>query len=53
VVGDAGVNIDDMHLGRSDEGRAALMILATDGAVPDEVQAAIRGLGGVVSVVAL
>jgi D-3-phosphoglycerate dehydrogenase len=53
VVGEAGVNIDDMHLGRSDEGRAALMILATDGAVPDEVQAAIRGLGGVVSVVAL
>jgi len=53
VVGDAGVNIDDMHLGRSEEGRAALMIMATDGPVPDDVQAAIRGLPGVVSVAAL
>ena len=44
VVGEAGINIDDMHLGRSEEGRAALMILATDVAVPDEVQAAIRAL---------
>ena len=42
VLGDAGVNIDDMHLGRSEEGRAALMILATDVAVPDDVQGAIR-----------
>ena len=53
VVGRAGLNIDDMHLGRSVEGRAALMMLATDGAVPDEVQAAIRSLEGVVSVAAL
>jgi D-3-phosphoglycerate dehydrogenase / 2-oxoglutarate reductase len=53
VVGSAGVNIDDMHLGRSEEGRAALMILATDVAVPDDVQSAIRTLDGVVSVVAL
>jgi D-3-phosphoglycerate dehydrogenase len=50
VLGDAGVNIDDMHLGRSPEGAAALMILATDCAVPDDVQAAIRALDGVVSV---
>jgi D-3-phosphoglycerate dehydrogenase len=53
VVGDAGVNIDDMHLGRSPEGAAALMILATDRPVPDEVQAAIRALPGVVSVAVL
>ena len=53
VLGEAGINIDDMHLGRSDEGRAALMILATDVAVPDEVQGAIRALPGVVSVAAL
>ena len=53
VVGEAGINIDDMHLGRSNEGRAALMILATDGPVPDEVQGAIRALPGVVSVAAL
>ena len=53
VLGEAGINIDDMHLGRSNEGRAALMILATYGAVPDEVQEAIRALSGVVSVAAL
>jgi D-3-phosphoglycerate dehydrogenase len=53
VVGDAGVNIDDMHLGRSEEGRAALMVLATDRPVPDDVQSAIRSVPGVVSVAAL
>lgn len=53
VVGDAGINIDDMHLGRSADGAAALMILATSIDVSDEVQAAIRALPGVVSVAAL
>ena len=53
VVGDAGVNIDDMHLGRSEDGKAALMMLATGAAVPDDVQAAIRAIEGVVSVAAL
>jgi L-serine deaminase len=53
VVGQAEVNIDDMHLGRSEAGRAALMILATDVAVPEDVQTAIRALPGVVSVAAL
>lgn len=53
VVGDARINIDDMHLGRSPEGAAALMILATDRPVPEEVQAAIRALRGVVSVAVL
>jgi D-3-phosphoglycerate dehydrogenase len=53
VVGEAGINIDDMHLGRSEEGRAALMILATDVAVPEDVQTAIRAVAGVVSVAAL
>ena len=53
VLGEAGINIDDMHLGRSEEGRAALMVLATDAPVPEEVQGAIRSLPGVVSVAAL
>jgi D-3-phosphoglycerate dehydrogenase len=53
VLGDAGVNIDDMHLGRSAEGAAALMILATDQPVPEDVQAAIKALDGVLSVVGL
>ncbi len=52
-LGDAGLNIDDMHLGRSADGAAALMILATGVAVPDDVQARIRALPGVVSVAAL
>ena len=52
-LGDAGINIDDMHLGRSPEGAAALMVLATDVAVPDEVRDAIRAVPGVVSVSSL
>jgi D-3-phosphoglycerate dehydrogenase len=52
-LGDAGLNIDDMHLGRSSSGAAALMVLATRSAVPDDVQARIRALPGVVSVAAL
>lgn len=53
VLGDAGVNIDDMHLGRSPEGTAALMVLATDRTVTDEVLAAIRAVPGVVSATGL
>ncbi|MGQ0830283.1 MAG: phosphoglycerate dehydrogenase [Microthrixaceae bacterium] len=53
VLGSAGLNIDDMHLGRSPEGAAALMILATDQPVPDDVQAAIRSLPGVVSAIGM
>jgi D-3-phosphoglycerate dehydrogenase len=34
----AGVNIDDMDVGKSPEGDAALMVLATDVPVPEEVQ---------------
>jgi D-3-phosphoglycerate dehydrogenase len=52
-LGQAGLNIDDMHLGRAASGEAALMVLATDVAVPDEVQARIRALPGIVSVVSL
>jgi D-3-phosphoglycerate dehydrogenase / 2-oxoglutarate reductase len=50
VLAEAGVNIDDMHLGRSDRGEAALQVLATDRSVPWEVQDAIRGGDGIVSV---
>ena len=53
VLADAVVNIDDMHLGRSDRGQAALQVIATDVAVPAEVQDAIRTGDGVVSVHAL
>jgi D-3-phosphoglycerate dehydrogenase / 2-oxoglutarate reductase len=50
VLADAGVNIDDMHLGRSPRGEAALQVLATDRSVPGEVQDAIRAGAGIVSV---
>ena len=53
VLADAGINIDDMHLGRSDRGEAALQVIATDVAVPVEVRDAIRRGEGVVSVHAL
>jgi D-3-phosphoglycerate dehydrogenase len=53
VVADAGVNIDDMHLGRSSAGRPAVQVLATDVAVPLEVQEQIRRGDGIASVHAL
>jgi D-3-phosphoglycerate dehydrogenase / 2-oxoglutarate reductase len=53
ALADAEVNIDDMDVGRSAEGTAALMVLATRTAVPDEVQDRIRAADGIVSVHAL
>ena len=53
VLGQAQINIDDMHLGRSEEGRAALMMLTTDRPAPEDVLGAIRSLDGVLSVAAL
>ncbi len=50
VLAEAGVNIDDMHLGRSERGEAALQVIATDRSVPSEVQDMIRGGDGIVSV---
>ena len=50
VLADAGINIDDMHLGRSPRGEAALQVLATDRSVPAEVQDVIRAGSGIVSV---
>ena len=53
LVGASGVNIDDMAVGSSPEGARALMVLATDRAVPEDVQAALRNTEGVVSVAAV
>lgn len=53
VLAEAKVNIDDMHLGRSERGEAALQVLATDVAVPSEAQDEIRAGDGIVSVHAL
>jgi D-3-phosphoglycerate dehydrogenase len=50
VLCDNGVNIDDMHLGRSERGAAALQVIATDRSVPLDVQDAIAKGDGIVSV---
>jgi D-3-phosphoglycerate dehydrogenase len=53
VLSEAGVNIDDMHLGRSARGEAALQVIATDRSVPPEVQEKILAGDGIVSVHAI
>ncbi|MGB3412678.1 MAG: phosphoglycerate dehydrogenase [Microthrixaceae bacterium] len=53
LVGDAGVNIDDMAVGASPEGAKALMVMATDAAVSADVVEALRAVDGVVSVAAV
>ena len=50
VVGDAGINIDDMHLGHSSEGAAAMQVLATTPEVAPEVQELLRQARGIQSV---
>ena len=50
VVGDAGVNIDDMAVGASPEGERALMVLATGSAVGETVADRLRAVDGVSSV---
>jgi D-3-phosphoglycerate dehydrogenase len=49
VLGRAGVNISDMNLGRSPSGEAALMVIATDSAVPAGVVAELQAEPGIVS----
>lgn len=50
TLGEAGVNIADMHLGRSADGSAALMVLATSAAVAPEVVDQLRAAPGIDSV---
>ena len=53
VLGAAGVNIDDMAVGSSPQGTKALMVIATDRAVPESAQAELRAASGIVSVAAV
>jgi D-3-phosphoglycerate dehydrogenase len=48
IVGDAGINIDDMDVGKTAAGQAALMALSTTSPVPAEVIARLRAEDGVV-----
>jgi D-3-phosphoglycerate dehydrogenase len=50
VLAEAKVNIDDMHLGRSASGRAALQVLALDVPLPGEVRTQLEAGDGIVSV---
>ncbi len=50
ALGEADINIDDMHLGKTREGEAALQVLATSVPVPPDVVARIRAADGVESV---
>ena len=42
ALGDAGINISNMHIGETSEGVAALMVVATGSSVPSTVQDALR-----------
>jgi D-3-phosphoglycerate dehydrogenase / 2-oxoglutarate reductase len=50
VLGDAGINIADMDVGRVKSAGTAVMLLATTAEVPDEVVAALRSAPGILSV---
>jgi D-3-phosphoglycerate dehydrogenase len=49
ALGEAGVNISDMDVGRSPSGEAAMMVMATDALVPAEVLARVLAEPGVQS----
>jgi D-3-phosphoglycerate dehydrogenase len=53
ILGDAGVNIADMDVGRIDRPGSALMLIATGSEVDPSVVDALRGSPGVSSVIAL
>jgi D-3-phosphoglycerate dehydrogenase len=49
-LGEAGINISDMDVGRSPSGAAALMVLSTDQPVPEPVVADLRSQPGILHV---
>ncbi|MGI8762684.1 MAG: phosphoglycerate dehydrogenase [Ilumatobacteraceae bacterium] len=53
ILGDAGVNIDDMDVGRAEVVGTAVMMIAPTSQVPDAVVATLRQAPGIVSVATL
>src|SRR3954464_13117583 len=53
LLGDAGVNIADMDVGASPDGKTAVMLIATSAEVDTGVLAQLRGAAGIISVDAL
>jgi D-3-phosphoglycerate dehydrogenase len=52
-LGNAGINISDLHLGRSATGEMALQVLALDQPAPDDLVEQLRATPGIASVNAL
>lgn len=50
VLGEAGINIADMDVGRSASGVPAMMVVATSDEVPPVVAETLRGVDGIISV---
>jgi len=50
ILGEAGINIADMDVGRSASGVPAMMVVATSGPVPAAVADALRAADGIISV---
>jgi D-3-phosphoglycerate dehydrogenase len=50
LLGNAGVNIADMDVGRANEGGTAVMLIAPTAVAPDEVVEALRAAPGIISV---
>ena len=53
LLGEAGVNISDMDVGRSPSGEAALMVISTDQPVPEDVLDRLRAASGIIAVTRL
>lgn len=53
ALGEAGINISDLHLGRSMVGEVALQVLATDQPLPEDLLERLRSAPGIASVHAL
>jgi D-3-phosphoglycerate dehydrogenase len=49
ALGDAGINISNMDVGQSPSGEAALMVIATDAAIPADIVSTLTALQGVQS----
>lgn len=50
ILGDAQINIDDMDVGRTGGGESAVMVIATDQYVSDDVMSALQETEGILSV---
>jgi D-3-phosphoglycerate dehydrogenase len=50
IIGEAGINISDFHVGVSPSGESALMVLATSEPLPAAVQEQVRAAPGIYSV---